>query len=216
MKKFIILILMPVLILCISCSGDERGIDIGETTVSVSLKETEEAPPDIMYAARDMYIIFDSLTRAMEYYDMPYSDSDPEFMWRALTILFNYCNEGEPVDDGIRATAELIGDYMSACFNRKTKIPQITDYIEYNPESMIYKIPIMVDFIYDDYTVEVGDILNNGDGTYTAYINYINNSDGSIVEQYIFTLIDNPYAGKNDESANIMLYSVVGVAVLIM
>jgi len=216
MKKFIFLVLMFIFILCVSCSDDELGIDIGETTVSVSLKESEEAPPDIMYAARDMFIVFDSLTRAMEYYDIPYSDSDSEFMWRTLSVLLNNCGEGEPVGDGIRATAELIGDYMPACFNGKTKIPQITDYIEYNPESMIYKIPIVSDYSYDDYTVEVGDILDNGDRTYTAYINYVDNIDGSIAEQYIFTLIDNPYAEKNDESSNIMLYSVIGAALLIM
>jgi|GEM_PF-1960005 hypothetical protein len=206
MKKIAIILLCLFLF---SCGNDEIGVDIGETTVSVSLKSDEEAPPDIMRTAQGMFTVFDSITRAMYIYDMPYSDSDTEFMWRTITMLLNYCGEAEFSGDGVKATAELIGDYLPACFNGKTRIPELADGINFNPESMVYTVPRLNNYDYDDYTVEFGDVLDNGDGTYSAYINYVANGDETIVEQYIFTLIDNPRADKNDESSNIMLYSVI-------
>ena len=201
MKKFIILLLIFTLI---SCGGDERGIDIGETTAQISLKNTEPPPPDIMDTASGMFTVFDSITRAMEYHGVPYSD-EPLFVWRTMAVILNYGGfAGE-------APAELVGDYVSACFGGMTKIPPITEGMTYHPESFIYTVPQLSGYAYDDYIVEVGDILDNGDGTFTAYINF-NTADGIIVNQYIFTLKKNPR--KNASSADRMLYSVVLVGEL--
>ena len=203
MKKFIILILA---LLLMSCGGDDIGIDIGETTVSVSLKSTEPPPPDIMVTASDMFPVFDSITRAMEYHGVPYSD-EPLFVWQTMTFVLNYGGEA----DGLSAPAELIGDYIAACFGGTAKIPSIAEGMTYNPESFIYTVPQVSGYNYDDYTVQVGDILDNGDGTFTAYINF-NTVDGTIVNQYMFTLKKNPRV--NAASRNNMMYSVVLAAEL--
>ena len=203
MKKFIILILALMLI---SCGGDERGIDIGETTAQISLKNTEPPPPDIMDTASDMFPVFDSITRAMEYHGVRYSD-EPLFVWQTLIMMVNYGGE----TDGLSVPAELIGDYIAACFGGTAKIPPIAEGMSYNPESFIYTVPQVSGYIYDDFIVEVGDILDNGDGTFTAYINF-KTADGVIVNQYMFTLKKNPRI--NAASRNNMMYSVVLAAEL--
>lgn len=206
MKK--VLIVLMCMILLISCS-DEKGVDIGDSTVSVSFKETTDKPQDIINTVEGMYIVLDSIVRTMKYYEMPYSD-EPLFMWRVITMILNNSDE-------VQAAEELVIDYVSACFNNTTTIPELAGGVEYNPESLTYTVPQLNDYVYDNYTVEVGDVLDNGDGTYTAYINYVVNDDDSIGEQYIFTLKINTRTALSStyiDSSKYMMYTVVLVTVL--
>lgn len=191
MKKLFVILIFAVLLN--SCDNDGIGVDIGmdDSTVLVKFKETDDPAYDISHTAASMFLVFDSITRAMEYYDMPYSD-DPEFMWHVLTMMINHSDD--IIIDKIHTAEEIIKSYVKQCFYGAA-IPEVTGDVVYNPESLTYITSVLTDYNYSAYTVEFGDILDNYDGTYTAYINFMVNADGSIGNQYIFTLRKgNPYS----------------------
>lgn len=210
MKKIALIIVF--LIVLTSCGDDKIGVDIGgDKTVEVSFKQMTDSILDINYTSEGMFIAFDAVVRAMMYYDMPYSD-DSLFMWRTLTMMLNYSGEATIYDDVVHGMHELVSDYVSACFGGVKTIPPLDGGVVHNPDSMVYAVPRIKDYQYDNYTVEVGDIIDNGDGTFNFYINYTINNTGDIGEQYIFTVIDNPITPI--ESKYPLMYSIIRAAVL--
>lgn len=210
MKKIAAIIVL--LIVITSCSDDERGVDIGgDKTVEVSFKETEDLMYDINYSSEGMFIAFDAVVRAMAYYGTSYSD-EPLFMWRTLTMMLNYGGEAMVYEDVVHGMYELVSDYVSACFGGLQTIPPLDGGVVHNPDSMVYAVPRIKDYPYDDYTVEVGDIIDNGDGTFNVYINYTINNTGEIGEQYIFTVKKN--TNVPIESQHSLMYSIILAVVL--
>ena len=170
MKKILIFFLL--FVLC-SCNSDYEYFDIGDDKrVEVSFKETDTLPPDFTAIAEDMFIVFDSIVRVMEFYDENYEVGDPVFIWRVLTAMLNY-------NGSLSASAELVTDYMSAAFGGQTILPDCAAGVTLNGN--IYTVPAFE----TDGTVEITEIIED-----TAYVNFIR--DGEIADRYIFTLIKNP------------------------
>jgi len=170
MKKILFIFLL--FILC-SCGDDYDYFDIGDDKcVEVSFKEIDPQPPDFTAIAEDMFIVFDSIVRVMEFYDENYEVGDPVFIWRVLTAMLNY-------NGSLSASAELAEDYLSAAFGGQTILAACAAGVTL--ESNIYTVPAFE----TDGTVEITDIIED-----TAYVNFIIN--GEIADRYIFTLIKNP------------------------
>ncbi|MCL2517249.1 MAG: hypothetical protein FWF15_01675 [Oscillospiraceae bacterium] len=176
MRKILIFILLLFLFL-FSCGNGYEYFDIGDDKrVEVSFKETQPQQPDITATAEDMFIVFDSVVRVMEFYGETYDVDNPVFIWHVLTAMLNY-------NGSLSASAELVADYMSAAFSGRIILPDCAASVTLNAD--VYTVPVFE----TDGTVEVTDITANA-AEGTAYVNFI--IDGEIADRYIFTLIKNP------------------------
>jgi len=185
MKK---LIFFLIFIFLFSCnSGEFDYFDINEKNhPDVSYMDTESPQANIIDAARDMLIVFDSIVRVMAYYGETYEADSPEFIWKVLTAALNFHGT-------LNASEDLVTDYFSACFGGKTVLPACAGGVTFN--NGVYTFPAFE----TDGIVEISDMMED-----TAYVNYI--KDGEISERYIFTLIKNPNPVKVSKYS--LLYSV--------
>lgn len=195
MKKFIIFFMVISVLLTVSCSnsgGSHEYVNIGEDTIEISFKETEEIVRDFTADKENMFSVIDSVIRTMEYYALVYSD-DVKFMWKAISVMLNYSAETTVDGEGIKAPVGLIYDYFSACFSGVAVLPELTEDIKYDADSNICTVQKITGINYNDTKAEITDFIDNGDEkTYTVYADYINTSNNEIINRYIFTLIKNP------------------------
>lgn len=211
MKKRIWISVIIMSVMFTACGEDDSGyIDIGETTIEIKFKEaTEQITRDIIDTAEGSLIALTSIIKTMEYYELAYEET-PEFMWRALTMMLNGSDEAEIYEEVARAPGGLVRDYFHSCFGGLSELPELAGGVVYNAETDIYAVPRIN--VSTNTSFVMTDLLDNYDGTYTAYISYY--VDGNIDDQYIFTLV------KNKNTSNIsnydLYYSVVNAALIVL
>lgn len=184
----IVFVMMAAFLSCfIGCREISRGDDVGDAddTVSVSFKESE-APENIsVNDIADMLPIFTSIVNVIEYSDDAYRSGDDEFIIKVLSELAAENNILSP-------DKALLDKYAFACFENLKEAPNA----EYGS---MYDVPDT------GLTVKVSDFLADEDGTFTAYIDCID-QQGEIINLYIFTLVktDNAIYPYSVRSAIIM------------
>jgi len=171
-----------------SCTngGDNIG-GFSQPQVSVSFKQSETTAPDIALDFADMSVIFDSLVRVMAEDELTYKPDDSAFVRRVMSALFSsYAafESGVVVgSDSVSVPRELASDYLSA-FALSASLPDIGAGQSGNMYEFEYTKP-------SDAQTKVTDFLSNTDGTYTAYVDYVN--AGVIEKRYIITLVGNAH-----------------------
>lgn len=174
------------------------------TEASDSTEEPDSSSIELTLTQKmeKMLPVFDGLVRALDSDDPEYNGKKPEFFWSVLMIMvnnFGYQNQLiEIVDDGYKVPEQVLQEYASAAFLQYDDLLKIpADYagiVEYRPE-------------WDGYFiggsdggmtyVELQSAKENGDGTYTAKVDYKIEAEGEdggeTLSSFIFTLEDNPY-----------------------
>jgi len=188
-------------VLLTSCGGG--GDDIGgwnDGQVTVSFKTEETTAPDVLYDASSMTVIFDALVRVMAEQGMTFLPEDSDFLWTVVGAALEYSGDTDVVAANgiVTAPFSIAADYISALLplgstaipvpHQSEAIPDPGAGMDIGEKNGIYAF---FHYEHSGAEVRISDLLSDGDGTYTAYVDYI--KDEIIASRYILTLGVNPY-----------------------
>lgn len=174
----------------ISCSqlgigGDNVGDGV---TVSVSFRETKPVTESIPLIERMAHMTpaFEAIIRAIEYENLNggdggYRSEDPTFVTAVLSRLALSQKGGtEP----FRVSSEELEGYLAACFGERTELPRsLADGLDIDPSSEeLASLP--------ERSVELADVTRGSGDAWTAYLNYRDDTDSSIISVYILSVAD--------------------------
>ena len=202
-RRLCIAVWCLLLTLLLSACGETGDTISGYSTVAVSLKTPETTAPPAALDYTDMAVIFDAVLCVMENEGCGYLPNDSTFCWRVLSAVFSRLGaSGAGVEhiNGISyVSPQRIVEYASAFLYltpENAVLPPLGAGCVYGEQSDIYALPCPD---YPDSEVRINDVLEEGNGEYTAYVDWI--VGDAIANRYIITLVRNPYPQPQDGPA---------------
>lgn len=186
-------------LLLLSC-GETGDTISGYSTVEVTLKTPETTAPAPTPDHTDMAVIFDAVLCVMENEGCGYLPHDSTFCWRVLSAVFTRLGAADPGVEHINGVSyvspQRVTEYASAFLYLtpdSAVLPALGAGCVYGESSGVYALPCPD---YPPSEVRINDVLEEGNGEYTAYVDWI--TDGQASNRYIITMVRNPYPQPQD------------------
>ena len=162
------------------------GVLAGALALSVAAAQGSEGDPLVTLG----YLTDRFLPRVLEEVEVQMAERDKDLESKIQAMVDTYSEDMEKTfrklatgSDSVSVPRELASDYLSA-FALSASLPDIGAGQSGNMYEFEYTKP-------SDAQTKVTDFLSNTDGTYTAYVDYVN--AGVIEKRYIITLVGNAH-----------------------
>lgn len=183
---------------------ENKNTETQETEIWIPETQVAEfRAEDLTTEQQNMLAVMDSLNMCMVENEWEYEPENPDFFWSALTYTIgNYSNLRDnetsgliTIEDGVmKVYYRLVQEYATGLFEDYSdllEIPAGNTMVALDADNEYY------DFNMGDRGLSYGKIVSwvdNGDGTSTVETQLLGAEDDSVIADYIYTLVANPYA----------------------